>query len=1175
MDDEYIDYSCSTPLERLSRDVETLLRAWHIIEGSDRHVSFHRKPANASSVPSSNTRTPGRDKLCTPSLHLTPQKSQSAKIPSSPAPNQFHTPPRNRKDLYALEDARTGVNDEVRLLRSGKIMFTTTPPNSNHHKDRVTIKLDLCLWDGPSSAGESTNSTTATDDSNKASSIDNNNSLSLSLTSNCKDPFPKYNILSNLSSLFSIGQHLTLSPSSLSSVQTLLQPTIQALEEASHPSGKKGQRRGGNIHISVSEAFMSFGKSNDRVEDDVALHTSALKSLSGMLQMALNTAAANCDSRIPAFGIWGHYKPNSHGNTHRVGGDGNGNGNGNGNDGQETLAQGVMEVPHWMNGGDLFNLASESSVCCMFRKHLESTRMDLDDDGMEDDRKDRFDDDDSGDESIGDTKRIPMTPKRKVATTHDISKHLTPQRNSRNSTSVRKQRQKRMFLPAFLNGKCHSGGSFSATGAEFAIHVVPPGVAYPVHCTTLNSLGQLLLQHCPLSPDLKRNSEVRSKKKSERDRSSRQDSARKVVISGARHKYTWSKIFNFCEDLIPGQGDLLLASPFSHRYKTGWDDFNIMTYGLSWRDSANTPLTNHSHGGNSDDDFGGDAYAITLSTEEYRKECRAHVLKMLYRASCGAKSKRARKALVARKKMEPLWGPYEDPISLVSVDVTWSSDNDAHKKDPLLTLPLRIRSQNTMSSHDVLEMENTILSTVFNPLSVASPDFRISATYDSDAACTTLSATNRCLLASLIRVCSLDQSYLMGHLTNSSILEELHQRDELDLVADEIMNEANVSPMTRKLVEAMEWASMADAIDDDAAIHETRMQDIVEQLHVACADVEQFPSPPEEVFDDSRCEEDEMDGLFRSYLPKASRPGRLLSILFTSMSGLQTPSAMAALWIAFTSDLRLRWERRERLPNLAPIPGLDGDDYAHNGEVRPVRRSQKGYRTRNVSNGIGSKAKNAAFIHSSERDPDLDDCIINQKLQVFNIGVETMISAEMKRLEIERAETTNLNAGFSNETGGNLESGRVPAPQSVEHRENASCDNSTYNIKSSLAREDDFFDAVGTIYDDEAATNRDLDISNDASFDNEMAPSLGLRRGARCPLHSASLVASSDQLFAPYVQRDTPLTDDLIIERRKMFTRKGTDNSTIQSRVEVAHRLQKKKLIRYAFFSFRVFVCEQ
>ena len=49
-DDEYIDYSCSTPLEGLSRDVEVLLRSWHIVDGSDRHVSFfHREKSSEKS----------------------------------------------------------------------------------------------------------------------------------------------------------------------------------------------------------------------------------------------------------------------------------------------------------------------------------------------------------------------------------------------------------------------------------------------------------------------------------------------------------------------------------------------------------------------------------------------------------------------------------------------------------------------------------------------------------------------------------------------------------------------------------------------------------------------------------------------------------------------------------------------------------------------------------------------------------------------------------------------------------------------------------------------------------------------------------------------------------------------------------------------------------------------
>eukprot|EP00566_Odontella_aurita_P022618 CAMPEP_0113592348 /NCGR_PEP_ID=MMETSP0015_2-20120614/37785_1 /TAXON_ID=2838 /ORGANISM="Odontella" /LENGTH=141 /DNA_ID=CAMNT_0000498851 /DNA_START=177 /DNA_END=599 /DNA_ORIENTATION=- /assembly_acc=CAM_ASM_000160 len=47
--DEYVDHSCSTPLERLSRDVETALRGWHVASGSDRHVSFRHSAAAASS----------------------------------------------------------------------------------------------------------------------------------------------------------------------------------------------------------------------------------------------------------------------------------------------------------------------------------------------------------------------------------------------------------------------------------------------------------------------------------------------------------------------------------------------------------------------------------------------------------------------------------------------------------------------------------------------------------------------------------------------------------------------------------------------------------------------------------------------------------------------------------------------------------------------------------------------------------------------------------------------------------------------------------------------------------------------------------------------------------------------------------------------------------------------
>ena len=70
------------------------------------------------------------------------------------------------------------------------------------------------------------------------------------------------------------------------------------------------------------------------------------------------------------------------------------------------------------------------------------------------------------------------------------------------------------------------------------------------------------------------------------------------------------------------------------------------------------------------------------------------------------------------------------------------------------------------------------------------------------------------------------------------------------------------------------------------------------------------------------------------------------------------------------------------------------------------------------------------------------------------------------------------------------------------------------------------------------------------------------RRGARCPVHGVSLVASGDQLYAPYLQRPPPVTDDVILERRAMLSgQRGRSLLKIQDRLEIAHRLQKPKLL--------------
>ena len=70
---------------------------------------------------------------------------------------------------------------------------------------------------------------------------------------------------------------------------------------------------------------------------------------------------------------------------------------------------------------------------------------------------------------------------------------------------------------------------------------------------------------------------------------------------------------------------------------------------------------------------------------------------------------------------------------------------------------------------------------------------------------------------------------------------------------------------------------------------------------------------------------------------------------------------------------------------------------------------------------------------------------------------------------------------------------------------------------------------------------------------------LQTREGARCPVQGCSLISTGDQVYAPYLQRAMPLTDDLLIERREMLA--DTSSNAIETRIEVAHRLQKPKLV--------------
>jgi len=104
--------------------------------------------------------------------------------------------------------------------------------------------------------------------------------------------------------------------------------------------------------------------------------------------------------------------------------------------------------------------------------------------------------------------------------------------------------------------------------------------------------------------------------------------------------------------------------------------------------------------------------------------------------------------------------------------------------------------------------------------------------------------------------------------------------------------------------------------------------------------------------------------------------------------------------------------------------------------------------------------------------------------------------------------------------------------------------------------DDDFFDA------DDGDGHGLLSAPKVHLLPTKMTPNSMPRKGARCRVHGLSLVAAGDQLYAPYLQRSYPLTNDVVAERRLMLAQQEgrSANTALQQRLEIAHRLLNAKL---------------
>jgi len=389
-------------------------------------------------------------------------------------------------------------------------------------------------------------------------------------------------------------------------------------------------------------------------------------------------------------------------------------------------------------------------------------------------------------------------------------------------------------------------------------------------------------------------------------------STKSVVLGGARHVYTWLK--------PTGKFQRTRALIGNSEQLQEWRDFN----------------------GTIDDVLDEPAESV----DTYRRQCRRYAEKLLETAS-GATAR------------EPRWGPLDDPVESVHVTVTWNGrTSDNGKIEPLISLPFVIRSRHKMSRSDWIDMEDSVERTLLDPFDPSL--FVVQTHYDKDTAVTPLAASQRCILAALIRTATLPPEILMQHLTNEAVMDGW-STEIGEQAAKELVELTNLHPRTKQLVEAMDWTSIADDM-----IESWEAEQLVENVFDGTLALG-FPSPPEESFVST----DDNKGAFTPF-PKSAPPGRLLSLLFLNMSRLHAPSSMALVWKNFVNELRGRWDMREALPNMNYVPGLDPPPEDLN-TIRCVTT-------------LGLKANNSAFVNSSEPDPDDSNCLIGQKLQVSCYG---------------------------------------------------------------------------------------------------------------------------------------------------------------------------------------------
>ncbi|CAB9500581.1 Rab3 GTPase-activating protein catalytic subunit [Seminavis robusta] len=1121
-EEEYIDYSCSTSVERLTRDVESLLRSWHIHDGCDRHYSVNTDRNGLSQLRTERLTWTAHGNLSIP-LQLSLWDGPASRAPQrkkkkSSRRNRNHQSSQSGSPKSPSKKTKGGFFKSV-LHKSKKGSRRSSVSNDECALDKRLKDIKDTFSIGLDDDMDSSNHTTCTDwlddddEDDYEEEEDERGQSSNSKSKKKKKKREKYShlpkslqrpqhdqdltylpesLFDNFSTLFGIGQHITLTP---------VQPDM----ELQQPNNN-------NNNNSLALLCQSLlGRHKPQPARQVLTQI-----LATWLQTALNNAAMNCQSCLPVFGVWGHYpslpqQPSSltaSSSYASFADDISSTGSLQVQQQQQPCNKALIPVfPPWLDTVRA-NAQIQQAVMTMEQQQQQQQKR-------------------PHKRSSG--KLTPFSPRRRSKSTGSMG--------IATSSSQQKTIQQDVnaaYIPPLVTG---SVIPTTDVYANFTCAVLPQtGVAVD----RMSTWGQLLLRYC------------------DDDTHSNNNNNSVVVLSGARHVYAWWK------DQVPAEET------------QSWRGMDPKEYWKQQQQQASNPPTQQV------------LAALPFQQEEiedYHHACRAHALKIMEQGT-------GRNA----------WGPTDDPIKAVHAKVVWNSEciveDDKKSSSTIQALASFPSPTSSDSTHLLLDPKRA-------------SSFRLKAFLDSQALEPTLATTQRCVLACLIRTCTLAPLTLLRHLLWEEDIVEDWDHDAGDRAAMQISQRAKVGDATMTLVDVMDWKTCAEEM-----IATERAQEIVTEVFEGNSSYG-FPSPPDDMFSRQQGLYNQNKHPLLEPLFQSAPIGRLLSDLCARMAQLRTPCSMALLWSTFCHELRHRWGSREPLPHMSFVPGLDPSP--------TVLAERRKWST------IGVKADLAAFLNCSEPDPDDQHCLIGQKLQVFNIGIETMTAMEAQRersfddqdpTEQSMDSPTSSDLDKMNDGSNSsvqmparatslvsmISDGLTPAPSKEEAQLKSPTSGmagsmsslSSFQLPSDLfkgrSRNNAIIDGllmkekpapIPVDKEDTSTASDSVDseffdaeecgmsiFSNASFFSKNLATTVVHRidrKGARCPLHGCSLVASGDQVYAPYLLRPEPLTDDMILDRRVMLAGSDMDGSDldaseasrvpVQQRLEIAYRLQKPKLL--------------